>query len=134
MFLKVNEILLRTKILFLSLFSAGLGRTGTFILVHSVIQKVFFDYNENPNEEPQVNLAHHLMDMRRDRPGMIQTEEQYLFCWFAIRDGVRQIIQDFELGKKTTTSEKRKSLTEANGEKRRSSTNERRKSFSESEN
>lgn len=79
--------------------SAGLGRTGTFILVHSVLQKVLYDYNSNPSVEPCVNIPKTLLAMRNYRPGLIQTEEQYLFCYEAIKDGVRPVVEDIELRK-----------------------------------
>lgn len=81
--------------------SAGLGRTGTFILVHSVLHKVLNDYNSNPSKEPEVAVAPALLAMRNQRPGLIQTEEQYLFCWEAIKDGVRPVVEDFEMRKST---------------------------------
>ncbi len=76
-------------------------------MVHSVLQKALYDYNLNPNKEPQVNLAKPLLEMRKHRLGLIQTEEQYLFCWLSVRDGVQPIAQDIEFRRQTGNTEKK---------------------------
>ncbi|XP_032804647.1 receptor-type tyrosine-protein phosphatase O-like isoform X1 [Petromyzon marinus] len=51
--------------------SAGVGRTGTFIALHRLIQHV--------RKHEFVDILGLVADMRRHRPAMVQTEDQYLF-------------------------------------------------------
>eukprot|EP00118_Oscarella_pearsei_P022552 m.262955 g.262955 ORF g.262955 m.262955 type:complete len:1535 (+) comp40451_c0_seq102:4088-8692(+) len=60
--------------------TAGVGRTGTFVVVDISMQKV-----EKHNE---VDIFPLINELRRWRPGMVQTEAQYIFCHDAVLEYV----------------------------------------------
>ncbi|XP_038049619.1 receptor-type tyrosine-protein phosphatase delta-like [Patiria miniata] len=53
--------------------SAGVGRTGTFITVDAMLNMVA--------EEKQINVIDFVYEMRKKRPRMVQTQEQYMFIF-----------------------------------------------------
>jgi len=80
--------------------SAGIGRTGTFCTIHSILEKLKLDLKENPNEEPTVNICQVIWNIRKQRSNMVQTVEQYQFCYMAIADGAKDILKEFDDNKK----------------------------------
>jgi len=58
--------------------SAGIGRAGTFLAVHS--------YLEHFEMQAGVSVPHIINKMREYRMGMVQTKEQYLFIYNIIDD------------------------------------------------
>lgn len=64
--------------------SAGIGRTGTFCAVHSTLEKLDLLRKENPNESPMFNVLKTVLRLREQRVGMVQTKEQYVFCYKAL--------------------------------------------------
>ncbi|CAI4223179.1 unnamed protein product [Auanema sp. JU1783] len=62
--------------------SAGIGRSGTFVLVDSVLRMIELGV-------PQSEISVHdlLIDMRCQRFGLVQTGQQLRFAWQAIVDG-----------------------------------------------
>eukprot|EP01134_Creolimax_fragrantissima_P007375 CFRG7375T1 len=56
--------------------SAGIGRTGTYICVDYGLQLA--------SQGSTVDVYSIVKDMRQQRPGMIQTPEQYEFCYTAL--------------------------------------------------
>lgn len=66
--------------------SAGIGRTGTFFTVHNTVRR----YHERLLAEsshslpPPINVVQTVLTARRQRPGMVQTREQFMFCYIAI--------------------------------------------------
>jgi len=65
--------------------SAGIGRSGSFILVDSCLLEA-----ENVGPEV-VNIKQRLLDMRSFRMGLIQTDDQLKFSYQAIIEGARQL-------------------------------------------
>eukprot|EP01126_Amoeba_proteus_P035074 TRINITY_DN3526_c0_g1_i17.p1 TRINITY_DN3526_c0_g1~~TRINITY_DN3526_c0_g1_i17.p1 ORF type:complete len:221 (-),score=60.72 TRINITY_DN3526_c0_g1_i17:460-1122(-) len=66
--------------------SAGVGRTGTFCLIHSLLCEFQEDGRENLEEKlDHLSLQPLLTIMRNQRPGFIQQQCQYLFCYRAVR-------------------------------------------------
>jgi len=62
--------------------SAGIGRTGTFIVIHTVLSKL---QEENSlSHLRELNLQAIVSRMREQRPGLITQKEQYFFCYNAI--------------------------------------------------
>ncbi|XP_021372257.1 tyrosine-protein phosphatase 10D-like isoform X2 [Mizuhopecten yessoensis] len=59
--------------------SAGVGRTGTFIAVDHLIQKLNAGHQE-------VDIFNMVLGMRNERPNMVQTEDQYIFIHECIKD------------------------------------------------
>jgi len=65
--------------------SAGVGRSGTFCVVHNVITKFRLDAAKS-DAPPVFNILQTVVFMRSQRPGMVQTKEQYMFCCLAIEE------------------------------------------------
>merc|ERR1719277_2689347 len=65
--------------------SAGIGRSGSFVLVDSCLLEA-----ENGGPEA-VNIKQRLLDMRSFRMGLIQTDDQLKFSYQAIIEGARQL-------------------------------------------
>lgn len=61
-----------TKIL---IFSAGVGRTGVFISMSIVLERMQY--------EGVVDVFQTVRALRTQRPAMVQTEDQYQFCYRA---------------------------------------------------
>jgi len=70
--------------------SAGIGRTGTFCTVHSILQQLDKQKREHPEEPPKVNILETVLKLRSQRIGMVQTKEQYVFCYKALAESVEQ--------------------------------------------
>ena len=66
----VNTILSRIYIELFSLFSAGVGRTGTFIVIDVMLQKL-------DNNEP-LDIMNYVCRMRAQRGSMVQTSVSLL--------------------------------------------------------
>jgi len=64
--------------------SAGIGRSGTFCTVHSIIEKLRLDIQQHPEKEPEFNIVKTVLFMREMRSGMVQTKEQYMFCYYTL--------------------------------------------------
>jgi len=71
--------------------SAGIGRSGTFCTVHNSISKYRADLLMNPTAPPVFNVLQTVIYMREQRPGMVQTKEQYMFCCLSIEEETAQI-------------------------------------------
>ncbi|OCT71600.1 receptor-type tyrosine-protein phosphatase epsilon isoform X1 [Xenopus laevis] len=56
--------------------SAGVGRTGTFMVIDAVIDMM--------NEEKKVNVFDFVLKIRNQRPQMVQTDMQYSFIYQAL--------------------------------------------------
>ena len=84
--------------------SAGIGRTGTFCAIDIGIKQYL---NENVLDIPST-----VVQMRLERAGSVQTEDQYLFIYLALMDfikehqAIQQRINNFEITnqKKTSTN------------------------------
>jgi len=67
--------------------SAGIGRTGTFCTIHSMVEKLKLDkehiFKDVP---PSISIVNTVLYMRDQRPGMIQTKDQYMFCYVVIME------------------------------------------------
>lgn len=70
--------------------SAGCGRTGVFILVHSILEKVKYDLKNNT--EPMINIYEELKRLRQLRHNLIQTPEQYEFCYHILNYEFKKFI------------------------------------------
>ena len=65
--------------------SAGLGRSGVFVAVHSSL-------GTQECEGRRVDLETTVREMRKARGGMIQTSEQFRFCFEAIAEALDPIL------------------------------------------
>lgn len=69
--------------------SAGIGRTGTFCAVHTITQKLDHHYNTRPHEPPSFNIFETILLLRTNRVGMVQTKDQFEFCYKAVLEEYR---------------------------------------------
>lgn len=62
--------------------SAGIGRSGVLIALGLLVARMhkMLQRNDNSEIDQVVNLFDIVACMRRQRPGMVQTEPQYRFC------------------------------------------------------
>lgn len=60
--------------------SAGVGRAGTFVAIHMCLEKM------KHHHTLEVNVAQTVMQLRKFRAGMVQTQEQYRFIYEVLRD------------------------------------------------
>ncbi|KYR00888.1 protein-tyrosine phosphatase 1 [Tieghemostelium lacteum] len=72
--------------------SAGVGRTGTFCTVHIILKKLEKYYLKFQHQPPvdyiDFNLFNIVLNLRAQRPGMVQQFEQYIFCYQTILDEI----------------------------------------------
>ena len=70
--------------------SAGIGRTGAFILTLQKLRELQW-YAEQVDENglvevPPVGMMDFLRDLRSQRHGMCQTKSQYRFCYLLLQE------------------------------------------------
>ncbi len=61
--------------------SAGVGRTGCFIVCDSMIEKI--------RQEKSIDIYGHVTCLRSQRNYMIQTEDQYIFCYDSLLEAAQ---------------------------------------------
>ncbi|KAM3969060.1 protein tyrosine phosphatase [Aphomia sociella] len=70
--------------------SAGIGRSGTFCLVDSCLVIIEKEGRDS------VNIQQILLEMRKDRMGLIQTPDQLRFSYQAIIEGAKRLDPDWK--------------------------------------
>ncbi|XGW20841.1 hypothetical protein V3C99_004094 [Haemonchus contortus] len=79
--------------------SAGIGRSGTFIIVDGVLRMI-----ELGMAESDISLNKLLIDLRCQRFGLIQTPQQLMFSWHAIVDALQQKKNNSESSSNSTVN------------------------------
>jgi len=72
--------------------SAGVGRTGTFVVIQNVLEKLIEDSKTIPVDELYVDIPSTLLLLRKQRSYSVQTPDQYVFCYKTIYEGAKKLL------------------------------------------
>ncbi|XP_049285713.1 tyrosine-protein phosphatase corkscrew-like isoform X2 [Anopheles funestus] len=68
--------------------SAGIGRTGTFIVIDMILDQIL-----RQGHECEIDIQRTIQMVRSQRSGMVQTEAQYKFVYFAVQHYIQTLLQ-----------------------------------------
>lgn len=77
--------------------SAGIGRTGTFIVIDMI-----FDQIKELGIDCEIDIQRTILLVRNQRSGMVQTEQQYRFVYIAVSNHIETIQQRMKAEQKST--------------------------------
>lgn len=68
--------------------SAGIGRTGTFIVIDMILDQI-----DREGLECEIDIQRTIQMVRSQRSGMVQTEAQYKFVYYAVQHYIQTLFQ-----------------------------------------
>jgi len=68
--------------------SAGIGRTGTFIVIDMILDQI-----ERNGLDTEIDIQRTIQMVRSQRSGMVQTEAQYKFVYYAVQHYIQTLFQ-----------------------------------------
>lgn len=68
--------------------SAGIGRTGTFIVIDMILDQI-----DREGLDTEIDIQRTIQMVRSQRSGMVQTEAQYKFVYYAVQHYIQTLIQ-----------------------------------------
>lgn len=68
--------------------SAGIGRTGTFIVIDMILDQI-----DRDGLDTEIDIQRSIQMVRSQRSGMVQTEAQYKFVYYAVQHYVQTLFQ-----------------------------------------
>jgi len=75
--------------------SAGIGRTGTFCTIHINVH-IIRQYFEKHLRPPPLSIVSTVLRLRKQRHGMVQTKEQFLFCYQIITEEYVRLWKEYK--------------------------------------
>jgi len=112
--------------------SAGIGRTGTYCTVDAALKKAKKHIESNKTESLEYDLYNIVLQLRKQRNGMVQQPEQYKFCYETVIDGVE--VMGVKLKEKSNNTDSPQEPREKPRRKKKVSTKETNQSNIEDEN
>jgi len=70
--------------------SAGIGRTGVFCVSHQLME-LFLEHRDDVSAATEISISDIVDRFRSCRPGMVQTGQQYQFCYQVVADEARDM-------------------------------------------
>ncbi|XP_067637047.1 tyrosine-protein phosphatase corkscrew isoform X2 [Eurosta solidaginis] len=68
--------------------SAGIGRTGTFIVIDMILDQI-----DRNGLDTEIDIQRTIQMLRSQRSGLVQTEAQYKFVYYAVQHYIETVIQ-----------------------------------------
>ncbi|XP_065362731.1 tyrosine-protein phosphatase corkscrew isoform X4 [Calliphora vicina] len=68
--------------------SAGIGRTGTFIVIDMILDQI-----DRHGLDTEIDIQRTIQMVRSQRSGLVQTEAQYKFVYYAVQHYIQTLIQ-----------------------------------------
>jgi len=75
--------------------SAGVGRTGTWILLTEIFTKIDSAVKKKPSVPPTINVMQSITHLRGMREGLVNHPDQYKFCFQTIADHTQRVMTKY---------------------------------------
>lgn len=73
--------------------SAGIGRSGTFIVIKEILDKIYSILNGSEMDfHYKINISDLIFELRGYRQGLVQNVHQFNFCYSAVIVGIKSIL------------------------------------------
>jgi len=77
--------------------SAGIGRTGTYIIVNSVLELITEAMKNDKTKPPSLNLMKNVHALRGMGSGMVNSIDQYVYCYQTIGAHIDRLIAEHKV-------------------------------------